>query len=120
MLKNFLLTCLSVFNLSTFAQPSLKVHQKALVADTHNDVLSVIVQKGFNLGDNLKNQTHTDLSRLREGGVDIQVFSIFCDERYGKGSAFKYAMLEMDTLQRVTYRNPHKIVLVHNFRDLKK
>jgi membrane dipeptidase len=119
MLKSFFLICLA-FNLHAFAQPSERFHQKAIVTDTHNDVLSVIVQKGFNLGDDLKNQTHTDLSRLKQGGVDIQVFSIFCDERYGKGTAFKYAIREMDTLKQVAYRNQDKIVLVHNFRELKK
>ena len=120
MLKIFLLFCLYVFHLSAFAQSSGSFHKKAVLADTHNDILSTIVQKGYNLGDNLQGKTHTDLNRLIQGGVDIQVFSIFCDERYGKGTAFNYAIREMDTLQQVALRNPDKIVLVKNAKQLKE
>jgi membrane dipeptidase len=117
--KNILLILFCVFNSSSFAQSSEKLHQAVIVADTHNDVLSVIVEKGYDLGDNLKTKTHTDLIRLKEGGVDIQIFSIFCDERFGKGTAFNYALREMDTLQQVVLRNPDKITLIQNQRQLK-
>lgn len=117
--KFFLFIFFCSSNLSSFAQSSGKIHQTAIVADTHNDVLSTIAQKGYDLGDNLKDKTHTDLNRLKRGGIDIQVFSIFCDERYGKGTAFNYALREMDTLQQVALRNPDKIILVHNFTQLK-
>jgi membrane dipeptidase len=119
MLKVLLLFILDTSCLALFAQSSGKIHQKAILADTHNDVLSVIVEKGYDLGDNLQNKTHTDLDRMREGGVDIQVFSIFCDERYGKGTAFNYALREMDSLQQIVQRYQDKISLVHNRRQLK-
>lgn len=119
MLKNFLLLCIYAFHLSAFAQSSAGFHQKSILADTHNDILSTIVQQGYNLEDNLQGKTHTDLNRLKQGGVDIQIFSIFCDERFGKGTAFNYAIREMDTLQQVVNRNPDKIVLVKNPAQLK-
>ncbi|MFL5774145.1 MAG: membrane dipeptidase, partial [Flavisolibacter sp.] len=65
-----------------------KIHRKAVVIDTHNDVLSTVVMKGMHVEDDLTGKTHTDIKRLREGGIDVQVFSVFCDERYGKGKAF--------------------------------
>ncbi len=116
--KTLLLSIVYLCCLASFAQTSRKIHHKAILADTHNDVLSVIVENGYDLGDDLKNKTHTDLNRMKEGGVDIQVFSIFCDERFGKGTAFNYALREMDTLQRIVQRNPDKIALVHNRRQL--
>ena len=117
--KRLLLFALCVVNLSLLAQPGRKLHYAAVVADTHNDVLSVVADKGYDLGNNLKGTTHTDLSRLKEGGVDIQIFSIFCDDRFGKGTAFNYALREMDTLQQVADRNPGKITIVTNPKQLK-
>lgn len=120
MLKKILLLFFTVFYLNAFSQNSANVHQKAIVADTHNDILSTIVDKGYDLGQNLKDKTHTDLGRLRQGGVDIQVFSIFCDERFGKDTAFKYAIREMDSLQQIALRNPDKISIVYNSTQLKE
>jgi membrane dipeptidase len=114
MLKKILFISFLTSNLSSFAQQSGKLHQESIVADTHNDVLSTIVQKGYDLGTDLTGKTHTDLNRMKRGGIDIQIFSIFCDERYGKGTAFKYALREMDTLEQIAHRNPDKLVLVHN------
>ncbi|MBC7827506.1 MAG: membrane dipeptidase [Chitinophagaceae bacterium] len=119
MLKKFMSVSFGFIYLFSFSQSSEKLHQRAIVADTHNDILSTIVQKGYDLGNDLKDKTHTDLSRLKKGGVDIQIFSIFCDERYGKGTAFNYALREMDTLQQVVLRNPDKIMLVQNPAQLK-
>ena len=119
MVKIILLIAFGLTTIFSPAQSPGKIHQAAIVADTHNDILSTIAEKGYDLGDNLKSKTHTDLNRLKEGGVDIQIFSIFCDERYGKGTAFNYALREMDTLQQVALRNPDKISLVHNRAQLK-
>lgn len=100
--------------MACFAQPAMKLHQSSVVADTHNDILSTVAEKGYDLGGDLVNVAHTDLARLRKGGVDIQFFSIFCDEKFGKGTAFNYAIREMDSLQNVAVRNPSRIMLVRN------
>ena len=110
--KSLLLIAVCLVTLISMSQSNRKLHEAAIVADTHNDILSEVAEKGYDLGKNLKGTTHTDLSRLKEGGVDIQVFSIFCDERFGKGTAFNYALREMDTLLNVTTRNPDKITIV--------
>ena len=102
MQKSLLVIAFCLVRCISWSQSNQKVHQAAIVADTHNDILSVIAQKGYDLGNNLKGTTHTDLSRLKEGGVDIQIFSIFCDERFGKGTAFNYALREMDTLKNLS------------------
>lgn len=118
--KFSLLVPVLFFSAVLFSQPAMKLHQNSIVVDTHNDILSIIAEKGYDLGADLKDITHTDLSRLRKGGIDIQIFSIFCDERFGKGTAFKYAIREMDSLQRAAIRNPSRIMLVRNEAQLKR
>jgi hypothetical protein len=68
---------------------------KAIVIDTHNDFLSTGIEKNKSFDMQLKGVTHSDLNRMKTGGIDIQVFSIFCDEKYGKGRAYAFANREI-------------------------
>src|SRR3954454_8973306 len=95
-----LLTCFTVY-----AQAYKKLHEKAIVVDTHNDVLSEAVMKGLHIEDDLTGRTQSDLARFKKGGVDVQVFSIFCDSTFGKGTAFKYANIQIDSLYAIAQRN---------------
>lgn len=101
-----------------FAQEYKTIHEKAIVADTHNDVLSTITMKGLNFENDLTGIAHSDLARFKKGGVDIQMFSIFCDERFGKDTAFKYANIEIDSLYAIAKRNPDKMEMVATYMQL--
>ena len=105
-----LLLLLSLFLLSCQSYKSL--HQKAIVIDTHNDVLSPATMKGLHIESDLSGKTHSDIGRFKKGGVDIQIFSIFCNDRYGKGTAFQFANREIDSLYAITTRNPDKMMIV--------
>ncbi|MBD0285809.1 MAG: dipeptidase [Bacteroidota bacterium] len=112
-----------LFFLWTFSAPAQlyqRLHRKATVVDTHNDVLSTATLRGLNIEQDLSRQTHSDIRRFQSGGVDVQVFSIFCDERYGKGTAFAYANREIDSLYAIVQRNPDKLMLVTNPAQLKQ
>src|SRR5689334_17165612 len=78
-----------------------RVHRNAFLVDTHNDLLSSVTLEGKNIEDNLKGKSHSDLGRMKKGGIDLQVFSIFCDETYHNGTAFNRAIREMDSLTAI-------------------
>lgn len=101
-----------------FPQQYKTIHENAVVADTHNDVLSTVTLKGLNIENDLTGKSHSDLARFKKGGVDIQMFSIFCDDRYGKGTAFKYANEEIDSLYAIAKRNPGKMEMVSSWAEL--
>ena len=94
------------------AQGYLALHEKAIVVDTHNDILSKVVENGYDIGTDLKGKTMSDLARFKKGGVDVQVFSIFCDDGFGVGSAFRQANREIDSLYAIAARNPDKMEMV--------
>lgn len=103
------------------AQSYQVVHAKAIVVDTHNDVLSsATMGQGLDFENDLTGKTHSDLARFRKGGVDVQVFSIFCDDRFGTGSAFHRATREIDSLYAIAGRNPSRMVIVKDVAGLKK
>jgi membrane dipeptidase len=108
-------TCLTLF---LSAQPYQKIHKDATVIDTHNDFISTSIEKKVSFDQSLKGTTHSDLKRMKEGGLDIQIFSIFCDENYGKGTAFAFANREMDSMYAIIQRNPTNTMLVKSPNDL--
>src|ERR1035437_2651743 len=98
------------------AQSYKKIHADAIVVDSHNDILSQTTDYGYILDNNLRGKTHTDLARLKEGGVDVQVFSVFCNG--DQINPFALANRQMDSLDAVLKRNPDKIVKVANSSEL--
>jgi membrane dipeptidase len=121
MMKGAWLICLLVCCvLTAFTQTSRKFHNKAIVIDTHNDVLTTAVEESLPIDSNLKGKTHSDIQRFLEGGVDIQIFSVWCDGTYGNGRAFERANREIDTLYAVAARNPSRMLMVYEPADLRK
>jgi membrane dipeptidase len=113
------LLSLTLTTLLFSCQSYKKLHQEAIVIDTHNDVLSQVIMEGKSIEGDLTGVAHSDLARFATGGVDVQVFSVFCDETYGKDKAFNYALLQIDSLQAIAQRNPDRMILVTNPAQLK-
>lgn len=107
-----------MYCLTASAQPWRKLHRKAIVVDTHNDVLSTASIKGLNVAGDLSGQTHSDLARFAKGGVDVQVFSIFCDER--QTNSFQFALREIDSLDAIANRSPDQAMLANNYYELQR
>lgn len=102
------------------AQSSRKLHDKAVLADTHNDVLSSGVLDGIDISKRVK-EGHSDLERWKEGGVDIQFFSVWTGEKpRTKEGFYKDALQEIDLLQALVSRNPSKMLLAKSYKEVKK
>lgn len=95
-----------------------KLHEKAVVVDSHNDILTACMEKQVSMDADLRGKTQSDLSRFKQGGVDVQMFSVWCDGN--KPDPFGWANREMDTLYAVAGRNPDKIVIVKSWKELKQ
>jgi membrane dipeptidase len=95
-----------------------QLHKKAILVDTHNDIPSASIEKKVTFDTDLKGKTHSDLQRMKDGGVDVQFFSIFCGPEQAK--PFDYANREMDSVDAWINRNPNKMMAVKNIADLNK
>jgi membrane dipeptidase len=96
----------------------LKFHYDAIVADTHNDVLLRAME-----GEDISVETrvgHSDLARLKKGGVDIQVFAVWVDPIAFEKKPFKRAKDMIDTLYSIARRNSDKIAVVRNSAEIEK
>ncbi len=101
-----------------FAQKYKKIHKAAVLVDTHNDIPSSAIEKKVAFDTDLKGKTHSDLNRMFAGGVDAQMFSIFCGGE--QKEPFAFANQEMDSVYAWVQRNPSKMMLVYNPADFQK
>ena len=120
MLKHFVLAAAILHFVTANSQSYQKIHSKAVLADTHNDVLSEAVLEGKDISHRLA-EGHSDLDRFREGGVDLQFFSVYTGpEPRNKEGAYKDANQEIDSLESIVARNNDRMILAKTFDDVKK
>jgi len=113
-----LLACKSPVETKPTTTSPQDIHEKAILVDTHNDILTQTMERGVVFDTDLKGKTHSDLSRMKEGGVDVQFFSVWCDG--SQSNPFAFALRQMDSLDAVVKRNPDKIEEVKNTEELFK
>jgi membrane dipeptidase len=114
----FLLALLATICLP--AQSVKKMHSKAVLVDTHNDVLSSGVLDGIDISKRVK-EGHSDLDRWKEGGLDVQFFSVWTgDKPRNKEGFFKDAKQEIDSLNILVLKNPFRMTLARDYREVKK
>lgn len=94
------------------------IHYSSTLVDTHNDALTACIEKKVSLDQDLTGINHSDLKRFKQGGVDFQLFSVWCDGK--KANPYAWAMQEMDTLDAVAVRNPTKIVIAKTWKQIQK
>ena len=96
-----------------------KIHQRSTLVDTHNDLLTSQTLEGRDVSNRLT-EGHSDLSRLKEGGVDVQFFSVWTGETArNKEGFFRDAMEQIDSLEFITLRNVEKISLATSYSQVK-
>src|ERR1700733_2859882 len=79
----------------------MRVHRSALLIDTHNDVTSRTVD-GFDIGprNTSDKPTHSDIVRMKEGGLGAQFFAVYVDSEFVKGNHAANRTLQMiDTVR---------------------
>ncbi|MFN7273667.1 MAG: dipeptidase [Bacteroidota bacterium] len=95
-----------------------KLHKKAIVVDSHNDIITACIEKNVRMDQDLRGKTHSDLQRMKEGGLDVQIFSVWCDGE--KPAPFQFANREMDLLDEVIKNNPDKISLTRTTAEMEQ
>jgi membrane dipeptidase len=113
-MKHLFLGIFLLAALGARAQTGAKLHKKAIVVDTHGDILSDQIKTGIDVGVRQKSGNF-DLVRAKEGGLDVQVFSVWSDYTGG----FALANRQIDSLDALISRHPDKIAKVRTASELK-
>jgi membrane dipeptidase len=102
-------------------QEALKIHRKAIVVDTHNDITSMMIDDGYDLGTSSVGKYHTDLARMKEGGLTAEFFSVYVDRKYAtSGGSARRAMDQIDLVYRASERYPDKMMMAISVADIRR
>ncbi len=98
----------------------MRVHRSTLLIDTHNDVPSRTVE-GFDIGSHT-GAGHTDIARLKEGGVGAQFFAVYVAASYVNGNHSANRTLQMiDTVRHdIVERYPNDFMLATSAKDIEE
>jgi len=100
-------------------QKAMKIHQKAIVIDTHVDTPSKMLRGNFNIGIR-SDEGHIDLIRMKEGGLDAQFMAVFVSQSMeGKGAAH-YALEMIDVILQQVEANSDKAVMAYSPADIRR
>ena len=95
-----------------------KLHFESVVVDTHNDVVQRILG-----GEDISIRTHhgqSDLPRFREGGLDVEMFSIWVPPEKTAHSYFDQADEQIDSIDSFVRRNPREVGSARTAEDVKR
>jgi membrane dipeptidase len=95
------------------------ITKSAILIDSHNDIPSFTID-GADIGAAPKN--HTDIPRLRQGGVGAVFFSVYVDAKYVNGNhAANRALQMIDTVYHdIINRYPNDFMLALSADDIEK
>ena len=118
LILNFLALC-AFTHMSKAQEDYKKIHKDMLVVDGHNDVIISSILDGHDISNKLATG-HTDIPRLIEGGIDVQVFAVWSDDKKWKTDAFKHANDQIDALEKVIKKNKDKIAIAKTVSQIHK
>ncbi|MBD0369454.1 MAG: membrane dipeptidase [Pyrinomonadaceae bacterium] len=100
---------------------ALEIHRKAIVVDGHNDITSPMIDEGYDLGTPSVGKYHTDIARMKQGGMTGQFFSIYVDQKYAKeGGSARRAMDMIDSVYRLAERYPNNFFIATSTADIRR
>src|SRR5688572_29566937 len=99
-----------------------RIHQEAIVIDTHIDVTQKLMQPGWDFfarhappergrrGQGAQDpSSHVDHPRMKEGGLDGIFFSIYMSGRITGDAAVKRALAQIDTVRKAALSRPDDV-----------
>ena len=90
----------------------MRVHKSTILIDTHNDITGRTVA-GMDIGQP-STETHTDLPRMKKGGMGGQFFAVFVASSYVEGNHSANRALQMidtvkhDIVAQISQRFPFR------------
>lgn len=100
-----------------------RLHREAIIVDGHNDIPSVLVEGGLDLATPTA-ETHTDLARMKAGGITAEFFSIYVDKEFAEnptargGGPLRRALDLVDVTYRQIERHPNDLILATSAADI--
>jgi membrane dipeptidase len=100
---------------------ALDIHRKAIVVDTHNDILSMMTDDNYDLGVSSVGKYHTDIARMKQGGLTAEFFSVYIDRSFVRdGGSARRALDMIDYVYRAVERYPNDLMMAGSTSDIRR
>ena len=98
-----------------------EIHRKSIVVDTHNDILSMMTDDAYDLGVSSAGKYHTDIARMKQGGLTAEFFSVYVDRSYAReGGSARRALDMIDYVYRAVERYPNDLMPAFSTSDIRR
>ncbi|HKO98413.1 MAG TPA: membrane dipeptidase [Pyrinomonadaceae bacterium] len=102
-------------------QKALEIQRKSIVLDTHNDILSFMFDENYDIGVSSVGKYHTDLARMKQGGLTAEFFSVYVDKKYAtEGGSARRAMDLIDYTFRAAEKHPDDLMMAYSTADIRR
>ena len=97
-----------------------RLHREAIVIDTHSDTTPRFENPEWDFTERHDPADgHQDLPRMREGGLDVQFWSIYLGKKEREGEALAEARRRIDAVHRLVARHPGELGLATTAREIR-
>ena len=98
-----------------------RLHRSAILVDGHNDITSPMVDKDYDLATPSAGTYHTDIGRMKQGGVTAEFFAIYIDPDYVKtGGSARRALDMIDRVYAAAERHPESLVMATTADEIRR
>jgi membrane dipeptidase len=110
---------------------AVALQRKAIVVDGHNDIPTIMADEDYDIGVSSVGKYHTDIARLKQGGMTGEFFSIYVDRQYAtpewvsknyatQGGSARRALDLIDVSYRMIEKYPGDLMLATSTADIKR
>lgn len=109
----------------TVDERAARVHRQAIIVDGHNDIPSVMLASNYDLATKSA-KTHTDLTRMKAGGITGEFFSIYVEGDLAEhptargGGPLRRAVDLIDVTYRQIEKYPAELLLATSSADIRR
>src|SRR5687767_10258382 len=100
---------------------ALDIQRKSIVIDTHNDILSIMFDENYDLGVSSVGKYHTDLARMKQGGLSAEFFAVYIDRSYARdGGSARRTLDLIDYTYRAVEKYPNDLMMAYSTADIRR
>jgi membrane dipeptidase len=106
---------------TTVSQRAQKIHDSALIIDTHADTPQRFLDEGFDIGSTDPNDIgHISLDKARRGNLGAEFFSIWVEPETNQGHFAKHTFDLIDSLYEQAARHPDRMMMAFSTADIER
>ena len=98
-----------------------KIHDSALVIDTHADTPQRFLDEGFDIGSTDPNDVgHISLDKARRGNLGAEFFSIWVEPQTNQGHYARHTFDLIDSVYQQAARHPDRMMMAFSTADIER